>query len=162
MLRTIVAVLLIVCAGCRPPVPPPKPAGLPLEGVKLKLIVVDDEAIAKSIGRLKTEWKAGSGSELTIFEMSSAEVLTASSLDGDAIIYPASLIGTLVEHKLLTPVPKSVLEDEKFAWSQVFQLLQEHESTWGETVYALPLGSRRDAQSRRCSGASLTVSRTTA
>lgn len=126
---------LLLFAGCpKPQAPTPKVR--PDEGTTLKLVIVDDPAMAKSVSQLRSEWKARSGGELQVIEAPLADALTA-----DAIIYPSSQLGELVESKRLEPVPKDVLDSSELAWPKVFELLTVHDVTWGGEVYALPLGS---------------------
>ena len=126
---------LLICAGCPAPTAPP-PAKLPLEGVTLKLLVVADPAIAKAVSQLRGEWKAVSGGELEVLEQPLADAITA-----DVVIFPSRLLGELVEHGHLLPIPQATLESNELAWTEVFDLLKSREATWGQETYALPLGS---------------------
>jgi multiple sugar transport system substrate-binding protein len=114
---------------------------LPLEGMTQKVVVVDDPAIAEAIRRLKAEWKAVSGAELQIAEVSAQELLAAEKLDADLLIYPSALLGSFVQRQWLSPFSAKSLESGDLAWADVFELLRSHEMIFGKDVYALPLGS---------------------
>jgi multiple sugar transport system substrate-binding protein len=133
--------LAVLGSACRKPVGPPQPLALPLNGVTLKLIVVDDSSIAAAVSSLRAEWKAVTGGNLEVIEQSSVDSLSAKSLAADAVIFPSSLLGTLVERGDLLPLSQSTLASEELAWSEVFELLQHDEARWGRKVYAIPLGS---------------------
>jgi len=132
---------ICLAAACRPSEPPvtnSPPASGP---VVLRLLIAGDPELAKAIGRLKGEWKGRSGDTLEISEMVEQELLSAKSLEADAVIYPSARLGPLAERGLLAAVPKSVLESEELAWTDLFERLQTTETTWGKTVFAVPLGS---------------------
>jgi multiple sugar transport system substrate-binding protein len=114
-----------------------------LVGVKLKLVVVDDPAIAAAAKRLKDEWNAQSGAEVEVTECKEKDLIDAESLPGDAVICPAHLLGRLADAKRLAPVPHNIAQnpDPHNAWSQNFPLLRNQEAAWGSEVYGVPLGS---------------------
>ena len=108
----------------------------------VNLLVVNDPAIAASVGKLRAEWKARTGRTLNVKEMPAAD-LPAESLEEplDAIIYPAELIGRLVGAKWIDPLPADYASNRELDWSDVFELEQLSETVWGKTPYAVPLGS---------------------
>lgn len=112
-----------------------------LEGVTLKLLVVGDDALAQSIGRLRGEWQAQTGSLLEIEQRSEAELASGPTLNADAVIYPSYCLGSLAERELLAPIPQAALTDPELAWSDIFERDKSAEITWGTTVFAVPLGS---------------------
>jgi multiple sugar transport system substrate-binding protein len=109
--------------------------------VKLRLVVVDDPAIAGAVRRLRDEWNAQTGSELEVIETSEKQIADAGTLPGDAAICPDHLLGPLAEAKRLAPVPRSIAGDPHDPWSQSFELLRNQEAVWGNEVYGVPLGA---------------------
>lgn len=118
---------------------PAKPTGQ--APAKLELLVVGDAAMAKEIVRLRGEWLAQSGSPLSVSQMSSADLEHAHSLSADAVIYPASELGTLAERRLIRPLQPAWLERPIYDKADLFELPGLRETAWGEQTYAVPLGS---------------------
>jgi len=134
--------IVLPLVGCSPEVSKPQSeTGKRLAGVKLRLVVVDDPAIATAVRGLKDEWNAQTGSEVEIGEASEKEVAAAEALPGDAVICPSHLLGPLAEAKRLAPVPPRIVRDPNGPWSQTFELLRNQESVWGKEVVGMSLGS---------------------
>src|SRR5208282_1949266 len=117
-----------------------------LAGVKLRLVLVDDPAIATAVRGLRDEWKAQSGCDVEVAEsrgdeFAAKQVSDSAPLPGDAVICPECLMGPLAETKRLAPVPRSVSQDPNAPWSQTFDLLRNQEAVWGNEVYGVPMGS---------------------
>jgi multiple sugar transport system substrate-binding protein len=131
-------------AGCPKPAAPPSAAELPFTGVETTVVLVDAPAVAAALAPLKSQWKAATGGELEVREISAEQFLSARSsgdLNADAVVYPPRLLGHLAEREWLMPLSKKWLADEQLAWSSIFELLQVRSSTWGSQVVAVPLGS---------------------
>src|SRR5262245_57025143 len=134
--------LLATCAGCpSAKEAPPTTAALPFEGVTLKLLIVGDPAMADAIGRLRGEWQAQSGAHLEISQSDEAGLPALSSIDADAIVYPAYALGLLAERALIKPVAPAALTDADLDWADVFDRDKSSEVTWGTSIYAVPFGS---------------------
>ena len=119
-------------------------AGKRLAGVKLRLVVVDDPAIANAVRGLRDEWNAQTGSEVEVIEITEKRISqtpTTSCRLRDAVICPEYLLGIQAEAKRLAPVPQSIARDPQGPWSQTFELLRNQEAVWGNEVYGVPLGS---------------------
>ena len=127
-------------SGCGKPAAPEASPAATGPG-SLKLLVVDDPPLAKQIARVKGEWKARSGAEIEIRETTSAELATAKSLSADAVIYPAAEIGSLVERRLIRPLPRAWLVHGDFHEADLFEPGGLAEMRWGEQAYAVPFGS---------------------
>jgi multiple sugar transport system substrate-binding protein len=141
--RRLPFVLLVFClfAGCGPgDAPSQREASKSLVGVKLRLVVVDDPAIAAAVRGLKDEWNAQTGADVEVSETTKEQVADAGRLPGDAVIGPAYLLGPLAEAKRLAPVPQRIARDPKGPWSETFELLRNQEAAWGAEVYGVPLG----------------------
>jgi ABC-type glycerol-3-phosphate transport system substrate-binding protein len=133
-----VGLLFLLLSGC----PQPRKDAtneaekLPFAGVKLRLQVVDDPAMAKAIDRLRGEWAAQSGSEFEVVEAAEKEMSESDSLSADAVICPSHLLGVLAEKKLLAEKIQSGSD-----WATEFELPKIREASWGKKIYGLPFGS---------------------
>lgn len=112
-----------------------------LAGMELKLIVVDDRALAEAVRLLRGEWQGGTGAKLEVVEQTAAQMLDGKQLQADAIIYPAEELGELAERDWLAPIPKMTLDDPQFAWVEIFEADKSRLATWGTAAYAVPFGS---------------------
>jgi ABC-type glycerol-3-phosphate transport system substrate-binding protein len=138
--RFAFAAAAILLGGCKKPAdPPPNPA--PLHSAPLKLLVVDDRALAKQVARVKGEWKARSGGDLEIRETTSAEIAGVKTLGADAVIYPTAELGSLAERHLIRPLPPGWLSRDEFHGTELFEPGGLAETRWGEQSYAVPFGS---------------------
>jgi multiple sugar transport system substrate-binding protein len=137
----VVSCLLLLLAGC-PRVDSGskgEPAAQPLAGVKIRLAVVDDPALAAAVVRARGEWTAQTGSDIEVVETSEKDLLAGKRLPGDAAICPAWLMGVLAEREWLAPAPKPMLHGG--GWSDVFPLLRLREAAWGSATIGVPFGS---------------------
>jgi multiple sugar transport system substrate-binding protein len=132
--------LLLLLAGClKADDESKKPVARPLEGVTVRLAVVDDAALAAAVVRVKGEWNAQTGSELEVIETTETELLQAERLPADCVLCSSCLLGVLAERKQLAPVPRKVLHNAE--WAGVFSLLRLREAVWGDQPMAVPFGS---------------------
>jgi multiple sugar transport system substrate-binding protein len=132
---------LLSVSGCTSQKPDEPPAALPFEGVRLKLLVVDDPAMAGAVARFQGEWKAESGASLEVIQCSQAELLEAKQLSADAVIYPSYCLGVLDERKLLAPLSREFLADPRLDWPDVFEALRVRDVVRDGQALAVPLGS---------------------
>ncbi|HZZ28437.1 MAG TPA: extracellular solute-binding protein [Pirellulales bacterium] len=107
----------------------------------VRITVIDDPELAQAIDRLRGEWKAQTGSELQIEQMSAANVNSAEKLDADSVLYPPALLGTLAERRLIRPLNKDWLKEDPLEIADLLLLLDSPELTWDGQPYAVPLGS---------------------
>lgn len=136
-------VSLVLLAGC-PTVTPEDEApssGLPAEGVRLRVAVVDDPALATAISQLQGEWNAQSGAELAVEPMTLEALRAAKSLEVDAVILPSAEVGPLAVKKLIAKVPERLASPDNPMWTGVFSQLRLHETTWAAEPVAVPFGS---------------------
>jgi multiple sugar transport system substrate-binding protein len=133
--------LCLLLAGCPKPDANSerRPIERPLEGVKIRLAVVDDPALAAAVVRARGEWNAQTGSELEVLKTTEKDLLGGDRLPADAAICPAWLMGVLAERGWLAPVPKPVLHSAE--WADVLPLLKLREAVWGTQAIAVPFGS---------------------
>ena len=132
---------MVLLAGCPKPAagPADKPVERPLEGLKLRIAVIDDPALASAVKRISGEWNAQTGAELQVEQMTEKDLAKAETLPADAMLCPSHLLGDLAERKLLAPVPPSILHDAQ--WGGIFELLKLREAAWAHEIMAVPFGS---------------------
>ena len=111
----------------------------PLSGIKLRLTVVDDPAMATAIGRLRGESRAQTGSEFEVVNLE--KDWSANSAETDAVICPSAMLGTLAAGGRIAPLPEKLLRGATAQWDDIFELLRLREAAWGGEVFAVPLGS---------------------
>jgi hypothetical protein len=107
-----VAAIGLTMSGCKKPTESPAAAAQAAPKA-LRLLVVDDPALARQIARVKGEWKARFGPELEIREDSGEAISAAKALSADAIIYPPSELGTLAERRLIRALPADWLNRQE-------------------------------------------------
>jgi len=107
----------------------------------LKLLVVDDPELARAIAG---QWQAMTGAKLDLVEQTSGELeQTPGALAADIVIYPTALLGTLVERDQIVPLSDEVANGTALRRRDQLEMTRLHETVWGETTYAVPLGSRQ-------------------
>ena len=140
------ALAIATALGCSdsPQPPPTDPQAEPLTpppAVALTIQVAGDVKLAEGLRLLRGEWKARSGGELKVDSVSLEELLAAERLDGDVILFPSRLLGTLVERGDLRPLRTSNLNSPEFGLNDVYPAIRNGEMKFGGQVYAFPLGS---------------------
>jgi multiple sugar transport system substrate-binding protein len=116
-----------------------QPVKRPLEGLTLRLAVVDDPALAAAVVRLRGEWNTQTGAELQVRQVAEKDLLQGDALPADAVLCPSHLLGVLAERKLLAAVPPAILSGAQ--WGEIFELLKLREAAWGQQIMAVPFGS---------------------
>ena len=132
---------LLLLAGCPKSAPEPKtgPERLPLEGVKLRLAVADDPALAAAVVQARGEWNAQTGAELEVVEIAAKDLEGANPPQADAVIFPSHALCFLAEREWIEPVPKKIIRGEQ--WGGIFDLPKLREAAWGDQIVAVPFGS---------------------
>jgi ABC-type glycerol-3-phosphate transport system substrate-binding protein len=138
--QTAVLLTVVVVSGCQKSADSGRDPH-PAHPATVRLVVVDDPALAKAIGRVKGEWKARSGADLDIRELTVAEVTAAKKLGADAVVYPSEELGTLAERRIVRPLPSEWLDLEEFHKADLFEPAGLAETRWGDSTYAVPFGS---------------------
>jgi hypothetical protein len=124
------------------------PSAAPRASVALRVLVVNEPALAEAINRLRGEWAERSGGEVNATSKTWAEIAKAKDVDADAIVFPSRYLGELCVRGWVQPVRTGVLESEDFNASDVFPLVRRDLITWGGEVMALPLGADLLMQSK--------------
>ncbi len=113
----------------------------PLAGVSLKLLIVDDCALAATVEKTRGEWLAQTGSQLTVAATNERDLHTAKAIEADAVICPSYMVVDLAERGLIVPIPESALGKNDAYRQDIFELVRLRETVWGESVMAVPFGS---------------------
>ncbi len=130
----------VAAIGCQqePSRQPPKTPQLAAS--KLTILVVDDPPLAAGLKLLRGEWAERSGGQLEVQEWSTDQLLSATKLPSDLILYPSRYVGTLVDRNWLRPARKSVLQNPDLALNDILPLIRNVTLRYGNQVYALSLG----------------------
>ena len=118
-----------------------RPAAAPLEGVALRLLVVDDHGLAAAVKQNRGEWLAQTGSNLTVEEASEADFTKAGPIGADAAVCPSYMVGELAEREAIVALPESAVSQGGDDWQDIFKLERRHEAVWGGAAVAAPFGS---------------------
>ena len=132
---------LMLLAGCNSKTSVSQEERSDTAGVTLRLLVIGDPALAQEIRLLRGEWQAQTEGDLDLVELAEDELPADGKLNADAVIYPAYRLGDLASRNALLPLSKRNLGREELAEPAIFDLIRSSEMTWGESVYAVPLGS---------------------
>jgi ABC-type glycerol-3-phosphate transport system substrate-binding protein len=141
------SIALLVClfllTGCTKPKSARESATseLPLAGVKLRLLVIDDPTLATAVRKLQGQWRSETGAILEVAETTEAELLGQKTSQTDAAICESGLLGALAERPGLVEIPESLRADGQRDWTDIFELPRAHEAVWGSSILAVPLGS---------------------
>jgi multiple sugar transport system substrate-binding protein len=136
----IAAAIVVATSGC-PNGNRPQPVGKPTSQAKpqpLVLLVAEDPQLGAAIAQ---EWRGRTEEELTVRDVSLADLARASRLPGDAVIFPIGWLGQLVERELIRPLESEALEDPDFNQRDIFDHIRVREMRWGGRTMAAPLGS---------------------
>ena len=125
---------LLFIAGCKQPAPAPPAA----TEEPLRVIVVDDAPLAKTLAR---EWLAHTESQLDVVEVTADKAAHAQQLPADVVIYPPVLIGSLADADLLLPLDEDSLGGPEYARDDIYPHIRSQLLTWGKRTVAVPLGS---------------------
>ena len=104
----------------------------------LHVTVTDDPELAKAIAR---EWKSRAGTEITVENITTAQLSESKRLKTDLIIYPAAHLGDLAEQRLLLPLPKYLSDKLPQHNKGLLPIAKKTEVTWGPEQYAASFGS---------------------
>ncbi|MFM7846138.1 MAG: ABC transporter substrate-binding protein [Planctomycetota bacterium] len=107
----------------------------------LRVLVVDDPSLAEAI---ENQWQAVAEQTIRMKTITAEQLeATTKTLAADVILFPHDALGTLVERRQIVPVADEVWNGTRWNRRDLLELPRQRESTWGQTVYALPLGSRQ-------------------
>jgi multiple sugar transport system substrate-binding protein len=109
----------------------------------LRVLVVDDPALAEAVDQLGSEWQARTGAKLEILQLTAEGLSAANELAPvpDVILYPSGSSGLLVARDWIVPLPSDFASNGELAWSDTFELLQVAETMWCTSAHAVALGS---------------------
>ena len=78
---------------------------------------------------------------MKVDSVSLEELLNAERLDGDVLLFPSRLLGTLVERGDLRPLRASALSSPELGLNDIYPAIRNGEMKFGGQFYAFPLGS---------------------
>jgi ABC-type glycerol-3-phosphate transport system substrate-binding protein len=133
-----IAALLGCAVGCDRPTKPVVTSPQNHVAQPLRLIVVDDPALAAAI---KRQWLAHTESELQVTDLTAEQAEAAQHLPGDVVIYPPALVGQFAVGDMLLPLDESLLAGPEYERAEILPTLLSSESSWGRRLMAVPLGS---------------------
>lgn len=130
--------LLALGLGCKPSKSPqPKTAEPPpVSSVPLQLWIVSPVA---EVGMVQRQWLSGSEQPMEVRSISTADFLAAKAPNCDVVLYPARMLGELVDRKWIAKLPKSISlkGNEEFvvpgSWLE--------QVGYGAEMWAIPLGT---------------------
>ena len=141
----VVASILLLFSGCDRPDEKTRRVPSEVETSKLldlHLVVLDDARLARAI---ESEWNSRSERQLIVSHLKSLEFLESLEVGElprvDLIVYPAALLGELVERQIVTAIPESMMADECLALPDILANLRLREAVWGGQLYASSFGS---------------------
>jgi multiple sugar transport system substrate-binding protein len=134
-IATAALLIAVTLAGCPQPPEELEPAE---PQSPLRLLVVDDPALGQAIAR---QYQADTEQTLEVKAIAAADVIGASRLPGDMIVFPSGLVGHLIEQDLVVPLDGVALANPEFNRRDIFAQIRLREITWGNRTVAVPLGS---------------------
>ena len=132
--------IFVAAIGCQQEPSHQPPKAPQLAASKLTILVVDDPPLAAGLKLLRGEWSERSGGQLEVQEWSTDQLLSATKLPTDLVLYPSRYVGTLVDRNWLRPVRKSVLQNPDLALDDILPLIRNVTLRYGNQVYAFSLG----------------------
>jgi multiple sugar transport system substrate-binding protein len=106
--------------------------------VTLRVLVVNDPALATAITRLRGEWTERAGGALAAEQKPWAEIASAEAIDADVIVFPARYLGDLVGR--LRPVRDSVARGKMFDRQDLLPLVRSRLGIHDGRLWAFPIG----------------------
>jgi len=136
------AACLLLLTGCPSSPPANNQSAGPGPAVPLKVLVVDDPALATAIGRLQGEWQGQGGGPLEVQQTTSVELRARSELGADVIVFPERELPVLAEREWLLGLDRDLESAAEYQWNDVFPALRAATVRWGTETLSVPLGSR--------------------
>jgi ABC-type glycerol-3-phosphate transport system substrate-binding protein len=139
---TCFAAFALLQTGCPSSQPASKKSTEAAPAVPLKVLVVDDPALAMAIGRLQGEWQGQGGGGLDVQQTTSAELRARTELGADVIVFPERELPALADRQWLFGLDRDLESAAEYQWSDVFPALRDASARWGSETLSVPLGSR--------------------
>lgn len=128
------------CADRSPQAPsPPADLGASRPSVALRVLVVNNAALAESVNRLRGEWEERSGGMLAAESRPWSELSGANAVDADVVLLPARHLGEWYERNWLRPLRESVVSNREYRADDVFPLVRQKFCQINGREVALPL-----------------------
>lgn len=140
----MVALFCLTWGGCggRQETPLPASESQPRsQSVTLTVLVMNNQSLADALAALRGEWQERSdGGDFLVKSIDRGE-LESIDLDADLVIFPARLLGELVEAGQLRPVRKRLLDDPSLNLADLLPRVRTHEIVYAREVMALPIAT---------------------
>lgn len=145
----VLVVLLAITFGCDAPrvadttdTEAQSATALKVDG-SLRVLVLDDESLGNVLQR---EWRSISDYEIEVTHQTTSDFLaqlagSMKRIESDAVIFPSSLLGQLVEQRLLRPMVKDAANDSEYRNGEIYNLIRRRETQWNRQPYAVTFGS---------------------
>jgi multiple sugar transport system substrate-binding protein len=117
-------------------VAPPRTATRP--SVALRVLVVNDAALAAAINRLRGEWTEREGGTLAAESKPWGDIQSLKAIDADVIVFPARYLGELAER--VRPIRESVAKGDLYDADDVLPLGRNKLAMYGGQLLAFPIG----------------------
>jgi len=106
--------------------------------IPMTVAVVEDAALSDVIQR---ELTARLDVPVSVVQLTQEELLAGKRIEQDVVFYSPELIGELVARGWIDPLPSPVLESAEINPSDIAPRLYQQQVRWGDSIYALPLGT---------------------
>ncbi|MCA9174485.1 MAG: extracellular solute-binding protein [Planctomycetales bacterium] len=128
--------LLSGCGGAKQPEKP----RVVVQDIPVQILVLDDPPLADSI---RQTWAERGEGKIEVLDRSSQAVIDSPRrvLDADVVVYPAPLLGTLVERKLIVPLDPHYRRDKNLAVQDLFPAVRLRVAVWDRELMGSSLGN---------------------
>jgi multiple sugar transport system substrate-binding protein len=137
---SVLLVSLLVGCGERPAateiVAPPNAVTRP--SVALRVLVVNDAALAAAINRLRGEWTEREDGTLAAESKPWGDIQSSKAIDADLIVFSARYLGELAER--VRPIRERVAKGELYDADDVLPLARDKLAMYGGRLLAFPIG----------------------
>lgn len=137
----IVFSLLLILAACGKKPENGEELSSPLQGVTVRVVVVDEPDLQRSLKTLQGEWETETGGSLDVIPLTKKDLQSNLPIEADCVIYDRELLGLLAEQGALAKLDQQVLSHEDLHWTDFLELLKNPGGAWGGTQVAIPLGT---------------------
>jgi len=137
---TVLTIALILVVGCSDSQKPTQgQRSRVATDIPMTVGVVEDARLAEVVQR---ELSARLDFPVSVEPLTNEELLAGNRLTHDVLFYSPEILGELVAREWIDPLPTPVLESPEIEPSDIAPRLYQQQIRWGESIYALPLGTQ--------------------